>query len=123
MPWIAAAIAATNELADELSTLSPAEREEFKANYAKLIAGAPGLELAAHKIKKQLLKEGAVALTYASDSGQILLEPMTLVPTRAIKNLDARTLASVRKGISQAKAGELHDLGSFAKYAKDAPRD
>ena len=70
--------------------------------------------------KKRVVLRGKVSkhyMVYVNDSGQILLEPMALVPTRSIKTLDAKTLASVRRGIKQAKEGKSHYLGSFAKYA------
>jgi hypothetical protein len=72
--------------------------------------------------KHRVVIKGPVSkhyLTYVSDSGQILLEPMSLVPTRSIKDLDPKTLASVRRGIKQAKQGKGRYLGSFAKYLKD----
>ena len=72
--------------------------------------------------KKRVVLKGKVSkhyMAYVNDAGQILLEPMTMVPTRSIKALDAKTLASVRRGIHQAKAGKGRDLGSFARYAEE----
>jgi len=72
--------------------------------------------------KKRVVLRGDVSkhyMAYVNDAGQILLEPMSLIPTRSIASLDAKTLASVRRGIKQAKAGEGRYLGSFAKYAKE----
>jgi len=71
--------------------------------------------------KKRVVLRGNVSkhyMAYVNEAGQILLEPMSLIPTRSIASLDAKTLASVRKGIKQAKAGKGRYLGSFAKYAK-----
>jgi hypothetical protein len=42
-----------------------------------------------------------------------------MIPTRSIKSLDAETLASVRQGLKEAKAGKGRYLGSFAKHAKE----
>ncbi len=57
---------------------------------------------------------------YVNAAGQILLDPAISVPIREMwlyRNPIA--LAKVREGLSQAAEGELHDLGSFAKYADD----
>lgn len=54
------------------------------------------------------------------EDGRIILEPVCQVPERGhwiYKNPEA--LASLMKGIKDAESGRLHDLGSFAKYAKD----
>lgn len=53
-----------------------------------------------------------------NDSGQILLDPVVAVSERELwlwQNPEA--LASVQRGIEQAEAGQIHDLGSFAQYA------
>ncbi len=53
-----------------------------------------------------------------NDAGQILLDPVVAVPERELwlwQNPEA--IASVKRGIEQAGAGEVHDLGSFAQYA------
>lgn len=53
-----------------------------------------------------------------SDRGQILLSPIEQIPDRELwlwQNPSA--LNSVLRGIEQAAAGEVHDLGSFAQYA------
>lgn len=55
---------------------------------------------------------------FINSSGQILLDPVVNIPERELwlwKNPQAR--ASLQKGMQQAAAGELHDLGSFAEYA------
>jgi hypothetical protein len=54
-----------------------------------------------------------------NDAGQILLDPVVVVPERELwlwQNSEA--IASVQRGIEQAGAGEVHDLGSFAEYAE-----
>jgi hypothetical protein len=76
--------------------------------------------------KKRVVLRGDVSkhyMAYVNDAGQILLDPMAMIPTRSIKSLDAKTLASVRKGIKQAKTGKGRYLGSFAKYAKEESAD
>ena len=53
-----------------------------------------------------------------SDRGQILLSPIEQIPDHELwlwQNPSA--LNSVLRGIEQAAAGEVHDLGSFAEYA------
>jgi hypothetical protein len=54
-----------------------------------------------------------------NDAGQILLDPVVAVPERELwlwQNSEA--ISSVQRGIEQAGAGEVHDLGSFAQYAE-----
>lgn len=54
------------------------------------------------------------------EGGKIVLEPVFQVPEKdhwIYK--DPKALASLMKGIKDAEEGRLHDLGSFAKYAKD----
>jgi hypothetical protein len=59
-----------------------------------------------------------------NDAGQILLDPVVAVPERELwlwQNPAA--IASVQRGIEQAGAGEVHDLGSFAQYAEMETED
>ncbi len=51
--------------------------------------------------------------------GKIVLEPFVEIPAeeRWLWE-DKEALASVRRGIEDAKAGRLVSLGSFAKYAR-----
>lgn len=54
------------------------------------------------------------------EGGKIVLEPVCQVPEKdhwIYK--DRKALASLMKGIKDAEEGRLHDLGSFAKYAKE----
>lgn len=52
--------------------------------------------------------------------GNIIFTPVTVVPDRELWLLDnSEARASVTRGIKQAKAGKIHDLGSFAKYADE----
>lgn len=49
--------------------------------------------------------------------GQILLDPIVNIPEREIwlwKNQSA--LNSLKRGLEEAEAGEIEDLGSFAEY-------
>ena len=57
---------------------------------------------------------------YKEDDGRIVLEPMVEVPAKEhwiYKNPAA--LASLMRGIEDAKAGRIKNRGSFAKYAKE----
>ena len=56
---------------------------------------------------------------HMNDAGQILLSPHAISPHEAWLYKNPKALASLRRGIKQAARGELHDLGSFAKYADD----
>ena len=64
-------------------------------------------------------RKGTAAYSvYQNKAGQIILDPVRLVPESEMwlfKNKKA--LAAVREGIEQAGRGEVHDLGSFAQYA------
>lgn len=58
------------------------------------------------------------------ENGKIILEPVCLVPEKdhwIYK--DPKALASLLKGIKDVEEGRLHDLGSFAKYAKEDNQD
>ena len=55
-----------------------------------------------------------------SDDGDILLTPLVSIPARERWVWDRpELLDSIRRGIEQAAAGDLHDLGSFKKYADE----
>ena len=57
---------------------------------------------------------------YVNAAGQILLDPALSVPIREMwlyRNPVA--LAKVREGLAQAAEGDLHDIGSFAKFRDD----
>ncbi len=72
--------------------------------------------------KKRVVLKGEVSkhyMAYVNDAGQILLEPMSLIPTRSFKSLSPKTRASVLRGVQQAKEGKGRYLGSFAKHAKE----
>lgn len=59
---------------------------------------------------------------YYNRFGQIILDPQATIPAAELwlfKNKDI--LAMVDKGMDESANGILKDLGSFAKYAKDAP--
>lgn len=67
--------------------------------------------------KKRIVLRGEVSkhyMAYVNDAGQILLEPMSLIPTRSFKSLNVETRTSVLRGIKQAKEGKGRYLGSFA---------
>ena len=57
---------------------------------------------------------------YVNAAGQILLDPALTVPVREMwlyRNPVA--LAKVREGLAEAAEGDIHDIGSFAKFADD----
>ena len=57
---------------------------------------------------------------YVNAAGQILLDPALTVPVREMwlyRNPVA--LAKVREGLAEAVKEDLHDIGSFAKFADD----
>jgi hypothetical protein len=57
---------------------------------------------------------------YVNSAGQVLLDPALSVPVHEMwLYRNRRALAKVREGLSQAAKGELHDLGSFDKFADD----
>ncbi len=59
-----------------------------------------------------------------NDAGQILLDPIDLNPIDNVPDREqwlrqnSTALASLQRGIVQAKAGEIQSLGSFAQYAE-----
>lgn len=71
------------------------------------------------------LAEGISSFNVSKDEdGRLLLEPMVEIPAREkwlYDNPDA--LKSVRRGLSDAKAGKTKSIGSFAKYAKKDDED
>ena len=57
---------------------------------------------------------------YRQEDGKIVLDPLVEIPAREhwiYKNPGA--LASLMRGIDDAKAGRIKDRGSFAKYVKE----
>lgn len=54
------------------------------------------------------------------DKGRIILEPYTEIPASEKWLFDNKpALAAVKKGLSQAAAGRIKSLGSFARFAND----
>lgn len=52
--------------------------------------------------------------------GQILLDPALTIPVHEVWLFrNPAALSKVREGLIQAAEGDVHDLGSFAKYADD----
>lgn len=57
---------------------------------------------------------------YRREDGAIVLQPRVSVPaSEAWLFKNRKALASVQQGMVEAAAGDLHDLGSFAKHAKE----
>jgi hypothetical protein len=75
---------------------------------------------ALHKQFGDVLPPNLRFTIYQNKAGQVLLSPATSVPLHEawlFKNHAA--LASVHRGLTQSAEGELHDRGSFTKYADD----
>ena len=54
------------------------------------------------------------------NKGRIILEPYTEIPASEKWLFDNKpALAAVKKGLSQAAAGRIKSLGSFARFAND----
>jgi hypothetical protein len=63
-------------------------------------------------------------MVYFNKAGQILLSPETTIPLReAWLYKNPAAFQSVLRGIAQARAGEVKELGSFAQYANDEDED
>ena len=71
------------------------------------------------------LTEGVSSFNVSKDAeGRILLEPMVEIPAREKWLFDnPEALASVRRGLADAKAGRVVSRPSFAKYAKEDDED
>ena len=67
------------------------------------------------------LATGVSSFNVSQDSdGRLLLEPMVEIPAREKWLFDNhKALASVKRGISDAKAGRVKTLGSFAKFVNE----
>jgi hypothetical protein len=71
------------------------------------------------------LADGISSFNVSKDEeGRLLLEPMVEIPAREKWLFDnPEALASLRRGLADAKAGRVKSLGSFAKYAKEDEDD
>jgi len=57
---------------------------------------------------------------YVNDAGQVLLTPEASVPLHELwLYRNPQALRKVARGLQEARAGKLKDLGSFEKYAGD----
>jgi hypothetical protein len=58
------------------------------------------------------------------DDNRIVLEPYSEVPSREKWLFDnPKAMASVKRGLNDAKAGRAKSKGTFAKYAADSDDD
>jgi hypothetical protein len=61
--------------------------------------------------------EDARYLVSVNDDGEILLAPLASVPARELLIWEDRPLReSLIRGMEQAAAGDLHDLGTFERF-------
>ncbi|OGI04716.1 MAG: hypothetical protein A2Y25_08065 [Candidatus Melainabacteria bacterium GWF2_37_15] len=70
------------------------------------------------------LAENVSSFEIIVENGKIILEPLIEIPARELwlyKNPEA--LASLEKGVSEAKAGKVKSRGSFAKYLNEDDPD
>ncbi|MBL7555660.1 MAG: hypothetical protein JNM24_07540 [Bdellovibrionaceae bacterium] len=67
------------------------------------------------------LANGVSSFNVLQDAeGRLLLEPMVEIPAREKWLFDnPEALASVKRGIADAKAGRVKSLGSFAKFVDE----
>ena len=68
----------------------------------------------------------ATTIAIAMGAGVIRwnVSPVATIPTNEMWLWqNAGALASVHRGIADARAGRMHDLGSFAQYANDDSAD
>ncbi|MGH8905545.1 MAG: hypothetical protein ACRD0K_03275 [Egibacteraceae bacterium] len=55
-----------------------------------------------------------------NEAGELLLVPLASIPARELDMLRNDLLReSLARGMAQAAAGEVHDLGSFAEHVED----
>ncbi len=76
--------------------------------------------------KKRVVLRGNVSkhyMAYVNDAGQILLEPMVLLPVRqARRSKDPALIAALRQSVQQAREGRLVKMPSLTKRAESRPR-
>jgi hypothetical protein len=66
------------------------------------------------------LDDNASFNIYRDTAGRIILEPQVSIPAaEAWLFKNKRALELVRRGLADAAAGDVRDLGSFAQYADD----
>ena len=73
--------------------------------------------------KKRVVLRGNVSkhyMAYVNEAGQILLEPMVLLPARqARRSKDPALIAALRESVQQAREGKLVKMPSLAKHADE----
>jgi hypothetical protein len=71
--------------------------------------------------KQRVVLRGNVSkhyMAYVNDAGQILLEPMVLLPARqARRSKDPALMVALRQSVQQAREGKLVKMPSLAKHA------
>jgi hypothetical protein len=73
--------------------------------------------------KKRVVLKGKVArhyYAYQNDAGQILLEPMVMLPARqARRSKDSALISALRESVQQAREGKLVKMRSLAKHVDE----
>jgi hypothetical protein len=71
-------------------------------------------------IGKAGAREDARYLMSVSDDGEILLTPLASVPARELLIWENQSVReSLIRGMEQAAAGDIHDLGDFTQFLTD----
>ena len=71
-------------------------------------------------LPKELVGEDITFQIYSNEYGQILLDPQVTIPASELWVFqNPEVLASLSKGIAEAKSGKVTKRGSFAKYIND----
>jgi hypothetical protein len=73
-------------------------------------------------LPETLVKEGVTFRISHNSLGQILLDPLVMIPASELwvfKNKEI--LALIDKGMAESLKGKTVNRGSFAKYVKDEP--
>jgi hypothetical protein len=80
-PWTENALAAANELVDELDALSEDEKEQLKQSIADVVENKPNAPVAANRFKRLTAKAGAGA---ASMFKEILVNVLSEVAKKQV---------------------------------------
>jgi len=94
--------------------------EVIKDNDFKLLNAAQKPDSKKRLTIGQAMLEGVSYAIYRNSLGQIVLDPVVTIPaSEAWLFKNRKALTSVERGLENSAAGRTHNLGSFAKYAKE----